>query len=315
VTLAYMLVRRSVFAAAFAVIAVGCVVALAFQRITYPTYFGPASWGGMPRKIAERPAALAAVPPAYGYLIDTWGGPVEVDRFREIGMGNINMLYGRATIGGYDSIERSAFVAATCMRDVGIPAERLCDIGTPRWPVPSLAQPSPDLGVSLLDLMRVDTLHTYLPTTAQAIASLLGPSWTLVNHRHSQSVRRELPAKLPGTVSYASPGLRIDEVRPARASRETYRIDAAGVAAPHLVWARMAWPGYQVELDGKRLEMEPRDGFLVAVRLPANAKGELTLAYRPKALSIGAAVSVVAVLVLLGIVLFWRRLSGHTKAA
>ena len=126
---------------------------------------------------------------------------------------------------------------------------------------------------------------------------------------------RELPAKLPGTVSYASPGLKIEETRPARASRETYRIDATGIAEPQLVWARMAWPGYQVLLDGKPLDMVPRNGFLVATRLPANAKGELTLVYRPKALTIGGAVSGLAVLVVLGIVVFWRRLAGDTKAA
>jgi hypothetical protein len=308
VTLIYFLLRRQPMAA-FGIIAVVSIAALGYQRVTYQTYFGPASWGGLPDQVDARPADLGSVPTAYGILLDSWG-TLEPERFREIGVGNLNLMFGNATIGGYDSIERAGFVAATCFSVFGYPMPR-CGIGETESVIPRLLRPSDDLGVSLLDLMRVDAIFTYRREIADAIARVTGPTWKRVDGQYSQSLRRALPAALPGTVSYVSKGVTIRETRPASVRQETYEIDASGVVAPQVVWARMAWPGYRVMLDGVRLKVEHRDGFLVAVRLPDNAKGSLTLAYRPRALSTGLAISGIALLLLIGVLVLRRTWQGR----
>jgi len=83
---------------------------------------------------------------------------------------------------------------------------------------------------------------------------------------------------------------------------QTVQVEVRGSSTPgQLIFARMAWLGYSAELDGEPLTVSPIDGYLVAVDIPAQASGVLTLSYRPIT---WPTVPIVAGLALLGLVLF-----------
>lgn len=72
----------------------------------------------------------------------------------------------------------------------------------------------------------------------------------------------------------------------------------AGVGAPSpeplLVVSELALPGWSVTVDGRPAEIEPADGWLLAVRIPPGATVRVDGVYRPPGLRAGAAVSLVS---------------------
>jgi hypothetical protein len=58
-----------------------------------------------------------------------------------------------------------------------------------------------------------------------------------------------------------------------------------------LTFARLAWPGYTAEIDGREIPVAPGPNGLLTVDLPEDAEGVLTLTWSPP----GALLSLAAV--------------------
>ena len=115
---------------------------------------------------------------------------------------------------------------------------------------------------------------------------------------------REEPLRYPGRVSAATPGLELisaDADAGGQDERVTYRSDAPG----ELVFARLAWPGYGVTVDGAAAEVRDGDAGLVTVAVPAG-EHVVELRFTTPGLRLGAVVLGIAGLIVLAqSVLYW----------
>ena len=123
-------------------------------------------------------------------------------------------------------------------------------------------------------------------------------------------LQRTGPLGLPGTVSWASPGVRVLSSEQDGDS-ETVRISAA--EGGELGFARLAWPGYAVSLNGVPQDLEEGPAGLIAVEVPPGTS-EVALTFTPPGLHLGlAAMAAGWILALLMGVLHWVTSSRRTR--
>lgn len=86
----------------------------------------------------------------------------------------------------------------------------------------------------------------------------------------------------PGSLSWISPGLIVEEVEAPAPQEEVIRVlKYEGTQDSRLVFARAWYPGYEAYLDGIPLKVEKHVGILVSVVIPTRQTGTVTLHYRP----------------------------------
>lgn len=74
-----------------------------------------------------------------------------------------------------------------------------------------------------------------------------------------------------------------------------------------VVFRRPFFPGWRAALDGRALPVQPwEDGLCPAVVLPAGSRGQLTLSYRPRAVTVGTALALVGAATLAAAGWLWR---------
>jgi uncharacterized membrane protein YfhO len=79
-----------------------------------------------------------------------------------------------------------------------------------------------------------------------------------------------------------------------------------------LVFARLAWPGYEATVDGTPVTVESLDDMLVSVVVPARGDiAELRLEYRPPGHRLGLILALAGVLLACLVVVDWRRGSAR----
>lgn len=168
-------------------------------------------------------------------------------------------------------------------------------------------QPVAPTGVSMVDLMKVETM-----VVQQELADGLArpPGWSEEVEREAVVLRRLDPLPWPDSeLSHVADGVSIEDAVTVDAYGE--RVD--GVDAPGggtLTFAMLAWPGWSAELDGRSLPVRANDVGLATVAVPAGTSGgRLTLEWSPPGQGVGlaaAATGTVGALVL-GLLPVWHR--------
>lgn len=142
----------------------------------------------------------------------------------------------------------------------------------------ALWQPVNDeIPITLADYLRVDTViiqHELVP----AVATDAAPAgWHLVEQDPGRTVwSRNNPLPLPGRVSFASPGVSVQDGT-ANSSSETVRTSGDGGS---VTFARLAWPGYKATIDGRSVDAAAGWHGLLKVDVPAGDH-ELTVHFTP----------------------------------
>jgi hypothetical protein len=172
--------------------------------------------------------------------------------------------------------------------------------------------------VVLADLLRAETVvvqRELVRTRADR-----GPQgWKLTESTDYVNVWRRT-APLPwseGRLSHVSGPVTIASDERTGDVGETVDFRRDGSGAAELTFARLAWPGYTAEIDGRQVPVEQGPAGLVTVEIPDNIEdGTLTLAWSPpgSTVSIAAAGLGLALAALLGLTELRRRRAGRTSA-
>ncbi|NEK85364.1 hypothetical protein GCU60_06250 [Blastococcus saxobsidens] len=304
--LAVVVGRRRGLPALGAVLVAGTIAVVAFQTAALP--YRP---GGFGLRAASDLTALAGGTTAYeGTALQLARHDVittEQMRDGEITFGNLVRATGTATVASYSGIGFQEFSDALCMdyRGATCPEAfgRLWQPAGPGYPVP------------LVDALRVSTLVLQRDLLGdEVVDGQPPPGWRVVERSPVRAVWvRDEPYADEGRVSWTSPAIEVLADSAEEADEVVrYRAEDAG----RVLFARLAWPGYSVTVDGDEVPAIDGPAGLLAVSVPA---GEHTLAleYTPPGLRVGAAAAAGAglVVVLQSGLWWWQRRRTRRRQA
>jgi hypothetical protein len=227
------------------------------------------------------PDKMTAIRTFDGYSLYLGGRPRNADWNRNCFFAADGIYESRFTIGGETSIGQRAFAQRFMPGDFeGLWTEIRTQPG-----LTALFSNEPETGACFLDLMRVNTLcasDVYLNVKGSTI-------WKETRKTSFTTwYERIHPNLQPTTLSWSSPGIAATSEQPPIGEKEILRVKS-GHQGGFLVFARMYWPGYHAELDGRPLKVGPLAGFLLKVDMPENCEGRLILTFVPPGLQIGCA--------------------------
>ncbi|MEV0681998.1 hypothetical protein AB0I60_36295 [Actinosynnema sp. NPDC050436] len=284
VVLALWLARRRV-AATYGVLVLGVAAGLVAQTAWFP-FNGDVAGHDYPRSITE---LRAQTPPHEGTTFPV-GSALP---------GNVGLVAGLSSVGSYTGLQFRDFANATCMVYHG---------ATCAGSFERIFAPTDLDGRTLADLIRVGSVYVQNDLRPDVVPP---PGWR-VSHRSVKAtvLSREQPLPWPGgRLSHATAGVRVTEDVAPDDRDESVRFTKPRGAAGSLVFARLAWPGYRAELDGRELSTRQGPAGLLVVDLPADVDGgRVAIRWTPPGMPLG---SVLAVLGLLGAVAYavfvaWR---------
>lgn len=202
------------------------------------------------------------------------------DFWREFMPASTSLFSDTISVNGYSPYNSKSYrknfcfvhLAATACKDI---ADRL------------LAK-VPPTGLSLIDLMRIDTLVVQNPGIAEQLRQGAGGNWTAtVTPTGTTVLERDFAAQAPpDPVSWQSEGL---ESRVISQSPQEVVLDVNGAtpSAGMVVLARAWYPGWSASIDGRPLKVVPLHGLLVSAELPQGSVGRVTFTYWPENFWIG----------------------------
>lgn len=260
----------------------GSIAACLTIRLLYPTFFGPPMTSAPTALIHSPGASLQTLPRGYDMLVDRppfgWSGIQDPDT--DFAKANASLLHGRSSIGGYEAIGHVHFRNVTCLDLFGT-LDLGCLEGKPHVAI-RLSEPLPDLGVSWLDLMRVERILCESEYVNEQEALLSSQGWSRSKGKYFWHYSRSLPSEgRPGMLSFASPHLEIEPLGTPTVHEEKLRVKAKQSKPGRLIWARLAWPGYSLQLGNEVRTADSLEQCLVACEVPAGFDGVVTLRYRP----------------------------------
>ncbi|MFI6366978.1 hypothetical protein ACIBG0_29985 [Nocardia sp. NPDC050630] len=148
----------------------------------------------------------------------------------------------------------------------------------------------PTTGRTIVDLMKVDRVVLQKALYPDAGNQPAPPGWQWVDypgHEQYIAVLERVGGLLSaqnGRVSAVSGGTATSVSESELTSRVRVNSDNGG----RVVFARLGWPGYQVQLNGRAIPFEVVAKTFVAVDIPAGTKnGDLVLTWRPPGWKIG----------------------------
>lgn len=242
------------------------------------SYFRNASFGGLPSEILNTPSDLSVIPKSYRMLWDTYGAKATIHADAENALGNINLLYGRSTIGGYDSIQYKNFVRSACLSIFGN-FDPNCQYGTIEDALKKWNSIDPTYGKSLLQLLKITAIDSQSPNSIPSVQKAISQNWTQKPGKYFQTFEpKETLQELPGSISFLSKGVKIIKTEVEKIHKERLILETPTVDSK-IVFARVLWPGYTLTFNGKPLEIIPYNGFLISANLPSNTNGVLELKY------------------------------------
>jgi hypothetical protein len=284
----------------FGLLAAVSLLLLVATRALFPVNTHLADWR-LPAEV-EMELPANAVPSAYTLYLGTVGDPPDVERFAEFQTGMMPRVREVATVNGYTPIGHRFVSELLCMNSWG----ETCPEAAAR-----LFERDPETGIRYVDLFRIDCIIAVKGPHLEALRPYLDEAWRLeFEGPHTQRFVRDLPnVALPGTVAWVSPNATVERAGRTRPTVEPLRIAKSPDRPATVVFARLWWPGYQAELDGRRLPVRAHRGIFAAVEVPAGvAAGVLTLRFRPPYLSVGIAGLVAGLTIILAVLVLHRRL-------
>lgn len=161
----------------------------------------------------------------------------------------------------------------------------------------NLFETRPATGLTLADEIAVSSVQIIRSEATEDIIDNPPAGWHVADDEEfTQLWVRDKPVDGAGGLIHTSPGVETSEVSVSTTS-VTLTARNTSQESADLVFSRLPWPGYSTTAGSI---VEPTDGFLLTVELPAGFDGELTVTFRPAgltatlALLAGAALVVVA---------------------
>lgn len=296
--------RRRGMAGLGVVLLVGTAVVVTLQSSVFPAQ----PPGGTPVYPGYDLARLRAAEAGYqGTVLQLAALPGVTTQQKQSGellFGNMPRALGHETLTSYTGQGFQQFMTALCMNYRGEVCPQAFDV---------LWQPAgPGLDVPMVDALRISTLVLQRSLIPQA-ADPPPPGWHVLT---GDAVRvvwvRDRPLPGTGRLAWASTGVSV-VADASTAGRESvrYRADGSG----RVLFARLAWPGYTAEVDGRRVPVTSTPAGLVSLDVPAGSH-TVVLTYRTPGLTAGIAAALAAVVVaLLQAGLWtWQRRRGRRRA-
>lgn len=138
----------------------------------------------------------------------------------------------------------------------------------------------PETGARIADLLGIDQIIALKGEMSDLITANKPVDWVIAKKNDITTTYHAPPAAepLPGTVSWLTKGVTIKGLSesPTEERMAITTPDAGG----KIIFARIWWPGFHADLDGRELPVTAHGKVLVSVTLPAQAKGVLRLTYR-----------------------------------
>lgn len=275
--LALFLYRRAGYPGLAAAMAVGTAIVLAFQSYAFVTH-NPVAGIGSPLD-AE---VLEDSTESYR------GNTLQVLSFDSLDSEAFvegSLLYGNQILNAgveeslnrYSGISFVTYANELCMNYRG---ETCPQVYERLWQPASGSVPE-----TLADALRLETLVVQR-TVVDIDDQPLPAGWDVVESDEYRVVlQRENPLPLPGTVSWASSGIAVDSAEQ-DGDAETVSVSADNDG--ELVFARLAWPGYEVSVDGVPQDLKQGPAGLITVDVPAGSS-QVALTFTPPGLTMGLA--------------------------
>ncbi|ATL67980.1 hypothetical protein [Nocardia terpenica] len=232
---------------------------------------------GVTLQLADR----ALVPPADQDIAKAWGA---------LAFGNYAKNLGLDYVNAYTPIGYAAFSALLCMGWDG----STCPDAYRR-----AFTPDPATGRTLVDLMKVDRVVLQRAQYPDARTHPAPPGWHWAHYPRHEAYIWVLERD-SGPISTRN-GLIADtrDVTATSLDRTaiTSHVRVSSATGGQVVFARLAWPGYRVTLDGHDLPFHTIAHTFLAVDIPPGTRnGDLVLTWRPPGWLLGATTALLALL-------------------
>ncbi len=276
-------------------------------RIVYPVNTDNLNLNMNPQR--QETALGNGVPESYTFYLGSLGkrenyNRLNPDRLQEYQTGNMSLEYGIPSIGGYTPIGHAFLEVVMCLTIFS----ETCPLAAYHL----FANPDLETGAPTVDLFRINRIIAMKGAHLKALESYMPKKeWRLERDgRLTQTFVRDLPnAGLPGTVSWASPGLRLEGIGKPKTLLETVQVTQRSGGKGKVVFARLWWPGYKATFAGAEVPVRASHGIFVTVDLPNWPEtGTLTLSYRPPKLGFSIFLALFGLMLCFLTLLFFRNI-------
>jgi hypothetical protein len=270
----------------------GTAIAFVAQLFWFFGYHGAAPYY-FPTSVAQQQANYANR--YHGEILQiantTIIGPPNQPReaWRDLVPGNLYRTAHVDSINAYTGIGFRSFSNALCLNYAGLACANA---------YPALWRPEAGTTTPLADFLRLDTVVVQ----RKLIDNPQVPNGWQVTERNDRItvLQRQHPVPWPaGRLSWASPGVRVTANSTPDDRDETVNFTSGPQQAPgRLIFARLAWPGYQATVDNRPVPVHATPSGLLEVDLPSGVtSGRLQVTWAPPGLSLGLALAALGVLV------------------
>lgn len=286
------------------VLLIGSLVFLGVQLVLHPLnsnttdYRPPTSKSAMQARFADRDGLTVQVI-STGWLLSKYP-PAQA--WQDVLTGNLPSLAGMDSTTAYSGIGFTKLDTALCSTFTG---DACPELWTKLWRTPKGAdRPLADL----LRATHVVVLNGYVPQPK------VPAGWVEESRTEVATVYRRVgPIQNPeGTISAWGSGVQVSSDTRVGPVGEVGTV-STGAERTRITFARVAWPGYNLTVDGKRVRTTAGPAGLLTAELPAGlTDARVELDFRPPGLRLGLALAGSGVLLLIGLVVL-SILSQHRR--
>lgn len=170
----------------------------------------------------------------------------------------------------------------------------------------------PATGLTLADEIAVSSVQIVRSEETEDVIDNPPAGWHVADDgEFTQLWVRDDPVEGAGGLVHSSPGVETSDAS-VDATSATLQVRNTSGEPAQLVFSRLAWPGYSTSAGTL---VDPTDGFLLTVEVPAGFDGEVTVSFRPAGLTATVALLAgsTAVVVAWAAVLMIRRRRARTS--
>lgn len=211
--------------------------------------------------------------------------------------GNMPSVIGMESTTAYSGIGFNKLDNALCISYNGLMCAGAWDT---LWKHPS------GFDVPLADIMRVQEVVVQ----KDYVEGLSAPDgWTQTAATDAAiTFRRDAPLAFPGgRVGYVGDAVTVTADQRVGTVDEDITVTTAAGTDHRIVFARLAWPGYIAELNGRKLPISTTSAGLLQVTVPDGAQGTIHLSWTPPGLWIGVGAFMIGIMGWIALVLIARR--------
>jgi len=276
------------------VLFLGSLAFLGMQLVLHPLnsnttdYRPPTSKSAMQERFADRDGVTVQIL-STGWLLSKYPA---AQAWQDVLTGNLPSLAGMNSTTAYSGIGFTKLDKELCSTFTG---DSCPDLWTALWRVPKGADRP------LADLLRAEHVVVVNGFVPQSKAPA---GWVEESRSEVATVYRRVGA-IPnpdGTISAWGTGVQVTADTRVGSVGEVGTVSTAP-GQTRITFARVAWPGYTLTVDGKRVRTTAGPAGLLTAKLPAGlTNAHIELNFRPPGLRLGLALAATGVLLLIGLV-------------